>query len=363
MGMTIYRDNLPVILIDRHIGQDALYGAGITGADFVRELNAIENSGYHKCEVWINSIGGSVMDGMDIYNSIINSKIEVNTRCVGIAASISGIIFQAGKNRIMNDYALLMMHNPSGGDDKALNVIKDSLVTMLATRCSKSDLQISNMMEKETWLDSSDCKEMGLCDEIDISIEVEKQLIENKSPIAVYNKLRLVVNKLIEKPKVKKMKNVMNALNLTEDANEESVLKEVNALKDQIESLTASVKEKEEALNKIKEDKEEADKNAAAVEAVEAAVKEGRIEETAKDSFVALAKLNLEGVKNTLSKMPVRAIANRLPLPDGKDESRASWTYSDWEKKDGKGLENMYKNSRPQYDLLLDKYKQTQNIK
>lgn len=361
--MTIYRDNLPVILIDRHIGQDPLYGNGITGADFVRELNMIENSGFHKCEVWINSVGGSVMDGMDIYNAITASKIQVDTRNVGIAASIAGVIFQAGKNRIMNDYSLLMMHNPFGGDDKALNVIKSSIVTMLTARCNKSELQISNMMEKETWLDSSDCQEMGLCDSIDISIEVEKETLENKSPFALYNKLKSVVNKLIEQPKEIKMKKVMNALNLNEDANEELVLKEVDSMKEQIKNLTESVKEKEDALNKIKSDKEESDKSAAALEVVENAIKEGRIDSSAKEGFVALAKVDYEGVKNTLAKMPVTAIANKIPVEAGVDESRSGWDYDKWQKVDPTGLTNMYKNARPQFDLLLNKFKETQNIK
>ncbi len=362
--MTIYRNNLPVILIDRHIGDDPIYGKGITGSDFVRELNAIENMAYPSCEVWINSVGGSVMDGMDIYNAITTSKIDVTTRCVGIAASIAGVIFQAGNKRIMNDYSLLMMHNPFGGDDKALEVIKSSIVTMLSTRCSKSELQISNMMEKETWLDSSDCKEMGLCDVIEISIEVEKEAVENKSPFAVYNKLKSIVNKLIEEPKkIEEMLKVKNALNLNADATEEAMLKEVETLKTTLIDTQNSLAEKEEALNKIKTDKENEEKSKASLELVENAIKEGRIDSEAKEGFVALANADFEGVKNTLSKMPVRAIANKLPIDVKEPEGRAGWSYDDWQKKDATGLTNMYKNSREQFDLLLNKWLETKNTK
>ncbi len=364
MNMTIYRDGMPVILIDKHIGDDPIYGAGITGSDFVRELNAIENMAYPKCEVWINSVGGSVMDGMDIYNAITNSKIEITTKCVGIAASIAGVIFQAGDKRVMNDYSLLMMHNPFGGDDKALGVIKSSLITMLSTRCSKSELQISNMMEKETWLDSSECHEIGLCDTIEISIEVEKESIENKSAFALYNKLKSVVNKLIEEPKkVEKMLKVKNALNLKEDASEEAILMQIEELKNQNQTLCDSIKEKELALEQIKTDKEKADKESASLELVENAIKEGRIDGEAKEGFMALAFSDFEGVKNTLSKMPVRKIANKLPIETKEAEGRAGWTYDDWQKKDATGLTNMYKNSREQYDLLLNKWNETKNIK
>jgi ATP-dependent protease ClpP protease subunit len=346
-----------------------MYGAGITGADFVRELNKIENLGAPSCEVWINSVGGSVMDGMEIYNAITNSPMQVNTRCVGIAASIAGVIFQAGKKRIMNDYSLLMMHNPFGGDDKALDAIKGSLVTMLCARCNKTDKQIANMMEKETWLDASECKEMGMCDEIDNSIQIEKSLIENKSKYALYNKLKSVVNKLIEEPKTEDMRKVKNFLNLNEDASEESVLKEVTALKDQIETLNKeikakadSLKEKEDALKKIEEDKEVEAKEKAAVELVENAIKEGRIEATAKEGFVNLAKNDLEATKTAINALPVKSISNKLPLPAGED-GRAGWDYDKWQKEDPKGLENMLKTNKEGYDLLFNKWKESRNTK
>jgi ATP-dependent protease ClpP protease subunit len=365
MSMTIYRDGLPVILIDRHIGDDPMYGPGITGADFVRELNKIENSGYHKCEVWINSVGGSVMDGMDIYNAIINSTIEVNTRNVGVAASTAGWILQAGKKRIANYYVQLMMHNTSGGDEKGRNALDESIVSMISVRCSKTEKWVRDRMDETIWLNAEDgMKKHGLYDEIDYKCGVEvKEQFENKSPIAAYNHIRSVVNKLIEEPKKIKMKNLTNLLNLNEDASEDSIMKEVSNLKEQIKTLSDSVKEKEDAIAKIKADKETADKESASVELVENAIKEGRIENDAKEGFVALAKLDLEGVKNTLSKMPVRKIANKLPIDTKEAEGRAGWTYSDWEKKDANGLINMYKNSREQYDLLLNKAKETQNIK
>lgn len=366
MGMTIYRDNLPVILIDRHIGNDPIYGQGITGADFVRELNFIENSGHTVCEVWINTVGGSVLDGMDIYNAIANSTITVNTRNVGVAASTGGWLLQAGKKRIGNYYAQLMMHNTSGGDDKGRNALDESIVSMLSVRCSKSEKWIKDRMGEEVWINAEDgMNKHGLYDEVDYNCGVEvKEMFENKTPFAAYNQLRSVVNKLIEEPKKIKMKKVMNALNLNEDANEESVLKEVDALKEQIKNLSDSVKEKEDAIAKIKTDKEVADKEAASLSLVENAIKEGRIEATAKDSFLALAKGDLEATKNAINAMPVKAVANKVPLKTGEDESRANWTYSDWEKKDDKGLINMYTSNRVAYDLLLEKHKtNTQNIK
>ncbi len=366
MGMTIFRDNKPVILIDRHIGNDPMYGEGITGEAFVRELNFIENSGHIECEVWINTVGGSVLDGMAIYNAIANSTITVNTRNVGVAASTGGWLMQAGKKRIGNYYAQLMMHNTSGGDDKGRNALDESIVSMLSVRCSKSENWIKDRMDEEVWINAEDgMKKHGLYDEVDYNCGVEvKEMFENKTPFAAYNQLRSIVNKLIEEPKNIKMKKVTNALSLNEDANEEAVLKGVNDLKEEIKTLTDKKKELEDALAKIETDKVQADKEKSSVEMVENAAKEGRIEdkEEVKKPLIALANINPEQVKNMLAAMPVKKIANLLPVGGGADESRASWDYDKWQKEDGEGLINMYKNARPQYDLLLEKFK-TKNTK
>ena len=117
----------PIMLIDKHIGFDEKDGQGIDGAIFCRELIELDSLNKKSIKVWINSEGGIVMDGYNIYNAILKTKTKVDTVCVGIAASISAVIFQAGRNRIMNEYALLMYHNPYGGNDVELK--KNEVVT------------------------------------------------------------------------------------------------------------------------------------------------------------------------------------------------------------------------------------------
>lgn len=358
MGMTIFRNNKPTILIDRHIGDDAVYGPGISGADFVRELNMIENAGYPECEVWINSIGGSVFDGMDIYNAIVqaNNKMVVNTRNVGVALSTAGWIMQAGKTRICNYYAKLMMHNSSGGDEKTLNAINESIVSMLSSRCNKSDVWIKDRMADETWMNAEDAIKQGLYDVIDENCGVEvKNEFEKLSAFAAYNKYRLVVNKLIEEPKEKMIK-VKNTLGLDAEASEDTILKEINNLKAQIETLNKTVKDKENEIARIAKEKSDATIEVAANALVDQAEREGRISTDSKVGFLALAKIDFEGTKTAINALPVKSIANKIPVVNNAPEGRAGWDYSKWEKEDPKGLINMYKNSREQYDALLEKY-------
>ena len=98
----------PIMLINKHIGYDESDGMGIDGAEFERELMTLDTMKKKRIQVWINSPGGMVLDGWSIYNSILKTKTKVDTYCVGIAASIAGVIFQAGRERNMADYGILM---------------------------------------------------------------------------------------------------------------------------------------------------------------------------------------------------------------------------------------------------------------
>lgn len=365
MGMTIFRNNIPVILIDKHIGYDEAYGNGIMGNDFVRELNAIENNGYASCEVWINTVGGSVIDGLTIYNAIVNSTIEVNTRNVGVALSTGGWLMQAGKKRIANYYTKLMMHGTSGGEDKTLDALNTTVSSMLSIRCKKTDAWVQERMKDETWIKAEEGLKMGFYDEVDFNCGAEvKDSFDNNKPFAAYNKMRLVVNKLIEQPAKKiQMEKVTNILNLSKDASEDSILKEINNLKDQIATLNKTVVEKEAALLKVETDKAAALKEKDAVEFIENAYKEGRFEEAAKPGLLNLAKIDLDATKTAVSAMPIKKIANKLPVnAGGADASRAAWDYSKWEKEDPIGLTDMYKNSKAEYDALFNKTFKTAQV-
>ena len=78
----------PIMLINKHIGFDLDEGQGIDGSLFQEELLKLDSLGKKRIQVWINSPGGVVMDGYNIFNAILKSKTKVDTYNVGIAASI-----------------------------------------------------------------------------------------------------------------------------------------------------------------------------------------------------------------------------------------------------------------------------------
>jgi ATP-dependent Clp endopeptidase proteolytic subunit ClpP len=317
--------DIPTMLIDRHIGMDETDGMGIDGPQFARELMFLDTLGKKAIEIRINSVGGVVMDGMSIYDAILKTKTPVHTINAGIAASISAVIFCAGKRRTMSDYALLMIHNPYGGDNKeSLDLMKESLNIMLR-RCGLPEAQIAEMMDKETWMNATEAIEKGFANDREDSGDFNKPRMTFGDAKASWKEAAKIFNKALEKPIIS-MKKVNAKLNLNPDATEESALDAIAAIENKV---SASEKERDEFKKKIedkekelkdlkdkydamkaKNDADEAEDAIAkavadekdAIAMVENAAKEGKIksDKATIDAMVATAKKDLVGTKAML---------------------------------------------------------------
>lgn len=214
----------PIMLLNREIGQD--YGM-IDAALFQEELMELDNMGKKRIQVWINSPGGLVLDSYNIYNAILKSKTPVDTYNVGIAASMAGAIFMAGRKRYMADYARLMMH-PVGNstDSKQYSTLMDSISTMLCSKSKCSEDDVRHMMSTTTWLTASQAFEKGFCTDIENTSTSNSKYAKHDATALweVANSLIITTSKSI------KMKKVANLLNLNEDANEQSIESAVNNL-------------------------------------------------------------------------------------------------------------------------------------
>jgi ATP-dependent protease ClpP protease subunit len=243
----------PVMLINKHIGFDETDGVGIMGDQFQAELMALDAMGKSGITVVINSPGGTVIDGMSIYSAILDSTIPVDTKCVGIAASIAGVIFQAGKNRIMSDYGLLMYHNPEGGDDEELNKIRESLITMITSRTGKTTGEVSAMMDKTTWITADEAITSGLCDNVENS-EIKNALSINVK--MAWKQADAIVNNAFKKNTP--MHKITNRLGLNETATEDAIVAE-------IENILNKSKNTDDKLNELQQDYDDKCKTLAAL--------------------------------------------------------------------------------------------------
>ena len=142
---------------------------GTSAEDFVKDVGG-ELEKDQELRVHLNSPGGSVFDGLAIYN-FLTTRNKVTTIVDGVAASMASVIFMAGSNRIMPENALLMIHNPWAariGDAEelrkaaeALDTMKDSIVGIYAKVTGKDTDEVKVMLDDETWMNGKDAIENG----------------------------------------------------------------------------------------------------------------------------------------------------------------------------------------------------------
>jgi ATP-dependent Clp protease protease subunit len=194
----------PIMLIDKHIGYDELDGMGVDGALFQQELLQLDGLGKKRIRVWINSPGGTVVNGYSIYNAILKSKTPVDTYCYGIAASIAGVIFQAGRKRIMADYGILMYHNPFGGESSdGIEAMRQSICTMITKRSGMSSDDCEKMMNRDTFILADEAVRTGMADEIEESMDYNKKRLTpasvNNSTKSYWRESKMRLNRILNK--------------------------------------------------------------------------------------------------------------------------------------------------------------------
>lgn len=129
-----------------------------------------------KIEVLINSGGGSVMAGQEIYSALAKSR-NVTIRIQSLAGSAAGVVAMAGRS-IISPVAMIMIHNVSmsgaSGDyhdmQKNVEILKQMNAAMASAYTQKSGRpmdEILKLMDKETWLTANQCLDYGFVDEIE----------------------------------------------------------------------------------------------------------------------------------------------------------------------------------------------------
>lgn len=127
-------------------------------------------------EVLINSPGGYVDEGSEIYYLLKNYSGHVTIDIVGTAASAASVIAMAGNTIRISPTGQIMIHNVSGGargDYRALqheaSVLENfnkSIANAYILKTGMTQETLLDLMEKETWLNAQQAKEMGFVDEI-----------------------------------------------------------------------------------------------------------------------------------------------------------------------------------------------------
>jgi ATP-dependent Clp protease protease subunit len=128
--------------------------------------------------LYINSPGGSVTDGMAIYDTMQYIKCDVCTICMGMAASMGAFLLSSGAKgkRYCLPNAEVMIHQPLGGAQGQATEIeiaarhilhtREKLNTILAKNCDKPVEEVAEATERDNWLTAEKALEFGLIDAV-----------------------------------------------------------------------------------------------------------------------------------------------------------------------------------------------------
>lgn len=152
-----------------------LYDTDVSAATLSKQLEALGD--VEQIDVFINSYGGEVAEGLAIYNALRRHKAKITTYCDGFACSIASVIFMAGDERVMNEASLLMIHNAwtyAAGNAEELRKQADDLekitqasVEAYKAHSSLSEEEIKALMDAETWILPSEALEYGFATKVD----------------------------------------------------------------------------------------------------------------------------------------------------------------------------------------------------
>ena len=163
---------------------DEISWFGVDASVLVKDIAAIDADTIH---LRINSPGGSVFDGMAIYNSLKQHKAKVITHIDGLAASIASIIALAGDEIVAGEGAYMMIHSPWSvviGDSEDLRKEADLLDKVAGTISEiyqnksgmKSD-EVLDMMAAETWMTGAEALENHFIDRVETSEKAQNKAI------------------------------------------------------------------------------------------------------------------------------------------------------------------------------------------
>ncbi len=128
--------------------------------------------------LYINSPGGSVTAGLAIYDTMQFLTCDVNTYCIGMAASMGAVLLAAGTRgkRFALPNSDIMIHQVSGGargtaSDVERTVefmfkLKKRLIRILSEHTGKSEEQVKIDSDRDYYMSAMEAKEYGLVDEV-----------------------------------------------------------------------------------------------------------------------------------------------------------------------------------------------------
>lgn len=333
-------------------GQDAggctilLYGeigdyADVRAEDVIARIIDAEKT-YQRIDIRINSIGGQVGTGIAIFNALKDSRAEITIYIDCLAASTASIIAACGRRVKMSRYARMLIHKPTGGvwgnaDEirtyrEQLLQIEDIICDIYSRRTgiSVDEIRSTYMDGQDHWLSADDAVRLGFADEVYDDPAMDAENIAGLPPeqrcgrftdlyVGTFNNQHKSKSKMFDK--IKKLQPFSDC------ADEAAIMARLGEITRKAESYD-SLKTENDALKSRVADFEGREKAAldASINAeVDAAVKDGRIDETQREKYVRLLHSSeAESARAILQSQKKKRLVKDI-LEDGTVVENGSW--------------------------------------
>jgi ATP-dependent Clp protease protease subunit len=300
---------------------------GVVGED-VRADKVVEQIQAEKSDTLefnIMSPGGSVIEGLAIFDAARASGKNIITRAMGQAASIASIIFMAGDVREVADNAEIMIHNAmvfAGGNKHELSSYIDrldgidkKLINIYASKTNLNEDQVRELLDNETFMDADEAVEKGFAtvkaDALALVAQYNKSTNkENKEPVKMATEeetkagfLAHMMAYFKSDVKAENMEEEETPENMEEEEvkameegeeipeKEDDAAEEAKAMEEGEEEPEAMEEEESEEMKALKAELEEAKNKLAAAEA-----KAEEDSKTEKEEAVAVAGLIFDAI-------------------------------------------------------------------
>jgi ATP-dependent Clp protease protease subunit len=171
---------------------ESWWGDSKSAKQFKKDLDALGD--IKTLNVYINSPGGDVFDGMAIYNILKRHKAYKTVYVDGLAASIASVIALAGDKLIIPSNAFFMIHRcwtiywgnkndfRKMADD--LEKIDEGIINVYLGKTALTRPEIEQLMDEETWMTGDEALEYGFADEVEKEKKVAACI---KGDFAIFN--------------------------------------------------------------------------------------------------------------------------------------------------------------------------------
>ncbi|MGJ1366040.1 Clp protease ClpP [Sphingobacterium spiritivorum] len=340
--------------------------------DYVSFVTEIRNLAIiHKSiRVRVHSGGGSVIDGLPMYDSLVSLFPTREIIVEGLAASMAGVLVQAGTTRKINKHGQIMIHQVKGGtygnaeDLRTYATLVDERQERIKEIFVQATGQPAETVESwfnrttDWWINAQQALSLGLVDEIiDEGLQApvpENKLVDERSVYDILsnslknqNQNTDTMNELQKKILALLVsRGVVNLNNATDDQLIAAVTAELQKLENKITGFENSIaQEKTKRANTL----------------VENAVKDGKITEEEQADWKDLANSNFELAEKQLAKIQVApknvtvsvGLTNSGKSNAAAADDRANWTYQDYAQKDPTALANMQTEDPEKFKALV----------